>query len=275
MRTTGLAFTAFQIASVVVVLATLATLSRRRPARVVLVEYGALAIAGFLGEETCIALYEHYAYAPGWHARVHLVPLLVPLIWPLVILSARDVVRGLLPRLGVVAQACAVGVAVAFDAALIEVLSVRAGFWRWAEPGILGVPVIGILGWGYFAFGASLALDRPAGPVARVALVLALAPLAAHTAIVSSWWALFRWAGRGAWGTGGVVAHAALAAALCVCVLVARRRGAGIGPDVWRPRLAATALFVAVFAATAARSPEHWVVFAASAAPYVVALRRA
>src|SRR5437762_508757 len=60
-------------------------------------EVALLAAAGWLGEQTCITAYRFYEYAPGWRARLGDVPALVPLIWPLVVLSARDVVRALWP----------------------------------------------------------------------------------------------------------------------------------------------------------------------------------
>src|SRR5512144_2521390 len=85
----------FEAACTLVIIVALAAMARRRPARDLILDYAALALAGFLGEETCVALYAHYAYAAGWHARLHHVPALVPLIWPLVVLSARDVASSL------------------------------------------------------------------------------------------------------------------------------------------------------------------------------------
>ena len=53
-------------------------------------DYVALAVAGYLGEQSCISLYHFYRYSSLWTLRVIDVPLLVPLIWPLVVMSARD-----------------------------------------------------------------------------------------------------------------------------------------------------------------------------------------
>ena len=39
-----------------------------------------LAAAALLGEDSMIRAYALYAYAPGWHLRVDLVPLLIPAI---------------------------------------------------------------------------------------------------------------------------------------------------------------------------------------------------
>lgn len=267
-------FSAFQLLCAAVVVLTLRAMSRARPAREVARELAALAVAGFLGEETCIALYGFYAYAPGWHLRIHHVPLLVPLIWPLVILSARDVVGALLPRLGAVPRAAAVACGVAIDAALIEVLSVRAGFWSWAEPGLSGVPIIGILGWSYFAFGATLALELPAASArTRAIAVVLVGPAVAHLMILASWWGCFRWILRGELGGAAVAVHVALLGLVTAVVARARRAGRSVPPRVWQPRLAATALFVLVFAATAIGSPAHAAILVSTAAPYLAAMR--
>ncbi len=269
---TGGALTLFQIACVVVVALTLLAMTRRRAKKAVLTDYAALALSGFVGEETCIAFYGHYSYAAGWHLRIDHVPLLIPLIWPLVILSARDVARSLFPDLGLVARAAAVGSFVVLDAALIEVLSVRAGLWQWVEPGLLDVPVIGLLGWGFFAFGASIGLDALGERPARIALVLLLGPLATHALILASWWAFFRWTLRSDVGGLGLVVHALFCASLATVVLRARARGRAVEPDVWLPRAGATALFVVVYAWAALDSWRHALVLLATAAPYLASL---
>ena len=150
----------FEIACVAIVVVTLVSLARRQGAWEVLAAYVSLALAGWVAEESCILAYRFYAYSDVWSVRVHLVPLLVPLIWPLVILSGRDFVQAVWPDKGWLGHLL-VGLIVAFDASLVEVVAVRAGLWSWAEPGHLGVPVIGMLGWGYFAVGASAALSMP------------------------------------------------------------------------------------------------------------------
>jgi hypothetical protein len=270
---TGAAFTVFQIACVIVVAGTLYAMTRRRSAASVVGDYAALALAGFVGEETCIAFYGHYSYAAGWHLRVDHVPLLIPLIWPLVILSARDVVRSLFPDLGIGPRAAVVACAVVLDAALIEVLSVRAGLWTWVEPGLLDVPVVGLFGWGFFALGASVALDALEGRPARIAAVLVAGPLATHVLLLASWWGLFRWTLRTDLGAVGLVAHAAFCGAVTLAVLRARGRGHAVEPAVWWPRAGATALFVVIYAWAARDSWKHGVVLAATAAPYLLALR--
>ena len=133
----------FEAACVFVIVVTLAMTARARPARGLLADYFVLAAAGWVAEQSCIQAYRFYSYAEAWSIHVGDVPLLVPLIWPLVILSARDVVSSLWPGARRWSPLL-VGAVVAFDASLVEVVAVRAGLWSWTEPGHLGVPVIGI-----------------------------------------------------------------------------------------------------------------------------------
>jgi hypothetical protein len=255
----------FEGACVVVVSLTLWTMGRARGVGRLLRDYAAVAAAAWVGEDTCIALYRFYTYAPGWDLRLHHVPILVPLIWPLVILSARDVVSALWPGLRT-ARPLAVAALVAFDASLVEVVAVRAGLWSWAEGGHLGVPLIGILGWGYFALGADLALSRD-----RPALAVALGPLAAHALILASWWGLFRWILRGALGAASVAGVAAVGLAAVAIVVVARRGGAAIPVAIAAPRMIAAALFVALLLFSAPRDASLWTHAASVAVPYLAA----
>ncbi|MBK7396085.1 MAG: hypothetical protein IPJ34_07210 [Myxococcales bacterium] len=249
----------FECCCVVVIVATLAAMARAR--RAVLGEYAVLAVAGWLGEQSCVAWYRFYAYAPGWHLRLGHVPVLVPLIWPLVILSARDVVRACFPEARW--PAALVGLVVVFDASLVEVVAVRAGLWGWAEPGHLGVPILGVLGWGYFAFGASL---RPRG-----LLQLVFGLLVAHALILASWWGLFRWTLRGELGWSGFAPWALLSVVGAIAVVAARRRGHGLGLDVAGPRVLAAGLFVALLLTTAPRDPKLLLHTALVAVPYLLA----
>lgn len=259
----------FEALCVAIIALTLFVMSRRTPPRELLVAYAALAAAGFLGEDSCIVFYRHYAYASGWHARIHHVPLLVPLIWPLVILSARSVVAALWPDAGRAARAVAVGLVVIVDASLVEVVAVRAGLWSWAEGGHLGVPVIGILGWGYFAAAAELVLSS--ARAGRHALLLPLAPLATHAMLIATWWGAFRWVLRGSLAPGSSVAVLVLGAAATVIAASARRAGRGIPLEVAAPRLIAASLFFALLLATAPADVPLWLHTAAVAIPYFVA----
>lgn len=260
----------FEAACVAIVALTLATMSRARPARELFRDYAVLALAAFVGEDTCIAFYGFYTYAPGWHLRLHHVPALVPTIWPLVVLSARSVVHDLShradddgPRL---LRSVAVGALVAFDASLVEVVAVRAGLWTWAEPGHLGVPIVGILGWGYFAFGADVALARK-----RPLLAILGGPLATHALVLVSWWALFRWTVRGDVGLAGFVALGGIALVATVTALRGRRHGHTIGIDVAAPRMIAATLFVALLVTTAPGDAALWAHTACVALPYFAA----
>src|SRR4051812_46817918 len=117
----------FEGACVVIIALTLYAMARRRPLAELLRDYAALALSAWLGEQSCIKLYHFYSYSPAWHGRLGEVPILVPLIWPLVVLSACDVARGLWPRLPVAALAGISAAIVALDASLVEVVAVHAG----------------------------------------------------------------------------------------------------------------------------------------------------
>jgi hypothetical protein len=254
---------AFEVACVAIVAVTLAMRVWSRPAADVALEYLSLAVAGWVGEQTCISFYRFYEYAPEWHARLGDVPVLVPLIWPLVILSARDVARVLAPRSRGVAHAALVGGIVAFDASLVEVVAVRAGLWRWVEPGHLGVPPIGVLGWGYFAFGATW--------ISRGPWRLPAGPVVAHVGILGSWWALFRWRARGDLGLAafGLLAIASVGA--IALAASARRAGRAMPRAVWLPRALAASLFLATLAFAAPASAPLWMHAMLVAFPYLVA----
>jgi len=253
----------FELACLVIVVATLFAMSRSRPTSDLLLEYSVLAVAAWIGEETCIAFYGHYHYAAQWIGRLDRVPVLVPLIWPLVVLSARDVSRAVWPNAGR-AMPLVVLAVVAFDASLVEVIAVRAGFWRWSEPGHLGVPPIGILGWGYFAAGADYALSRKN----RRLLTVVIAPMVAHALILATWWLLFRWTLRRDLGAASLVSIAIFGAVALALVLRARREGRAIPLAVAAPRMIAASLFVALLTTTAPRETALWIHALAVAVPY-------
>ena len=170
------------------------------PARV-LRRLALLAVASWLGEDSCIHLYHYYFYSPDWSLQIDQVPLLIPLIWPVVILSASDL-AGFISRVNNrsthLLTIPLLGAAIVLaDASLIEPIAVASGLWTWTAPGLFAVPLIGIVGWSCFA-GAAMAVfdreDRRAAPRPRhEALVLVIAPLATHALILGTWWGLFRW----------------------------------------------------------------------------------
>jgi hypothetical protein len=163
------------------------------------------------------------------------------------------------------------GALVALDASLVEVVAVRAGLWRWAEPGHLGVPLIGILGWAYFAVGAAWGLTQP--PRRRVAALVAAGPLCAHALILLSWWGLFRWTLRGDLGDRALWGIALLGAAALAVALRSRGRGGGIPLPVALPRAIAASLFLLLLITHAPADGRLWGHAAAVAIPYCAATR--
>ncbi|MDI3281793.1 carotenoid biosynthesis protein [Polyangium sp. 15x6] len=264
----------FEMACVVVVLLALAAMARRRPPADLLTDYAALAVAGWIGEETCVAFYEYYHYAMGWHVRLDRVPILVPLIWPLVILSAREVAACVWPRIERL-RPLVVFAIVAFDASLVEVIAVRAGLWSWAEAGHLGVPIIGIVGWGYFAIGADLALSGRLssgdGRIRRALATIVAAPLVAHALIQITWWGFFRWAQREALGVASIWGLSVIGAFVLASVVLARRRGGAIPLSVALPRMVAAGLFFVLLLSTAPAELSLWHHTAIVAIPYFAA----
>lgn len=261
----------FELACLVIIAATLIAVSRRTPWRELLRDYACLAVAGWVGEVSSIAFYRYYGYSADWDALLVGVPILVPMIWPLVILSARDVASGLFPRAEGVSRAAIVGAIVVFDASLVEVVAARAGLWWWAEEGHLGVPLLGMLGWGYFAFGADLVLSRAKG--AQRAAVIVAAPLIAHALIVASWWALFQWTLRHDLGVLSLVGLGVLSAGIVALVAQARARGDGIPLEVAGPRVFAATLFFALLLSVAPGDVSLWLHVGCVAVPYVLATR--
>ncbi len=259
----------FEIACVVVIALTLCVSARRGDPRALVRDYLALALAGYLGEESCITLYEYYAYAERWHLRLHHVPALVPLIWPLVILSAREVADALFGDRGGWRQSLLVAGVVVIDASLVEVVAVRAELWSWAEGGHLGVPLIGILGWGFFA-GAADTLMRRGAPSWRL---IFLAPLIAHLLILVSWWAALRWVLRGDQGDAAMVFVAVASVVVASGAIWLRRRGRAIPLEVAAPRMIAASLFFTLLVTTAPRSVPLWTHTLAVAVPYILATR--
>ncbi len=159
-------------------------------------QYLLLALSAWSAEESCIRLYGFYGYDPGWNLWLGHVPLLVVLIWPVVILSSLGLARHLAPARRVPLLA---GALVLADAALIEPVSVRAGLWRWYEPGLFEVPPIGVLGWAILASLAVAVLERNRrhGRSWRWDLLLPLvAPLATHLLLLACWWGCLRWLSR-------------------------------------------------------------------------------
>ena len=213
---------------------------RRRRA---LVDLALLGGGAWLAEDTCIRLYDFYQYDAPWRLFLDRVPLLVAVIWPFVILSAREVCHGLgLRTADGLAHPVAVGVMVIYDAALVEPIAVQAGLWSWNEPGIFDVPLIGLLGWGLYAGVASACLDRLHG-ARRIALLL-IAPLATHGLLVAAWWGGLRWGLRDPWPPAASVAlSVTVGSAFTAIFFQWRRVNRMVDLATMAPRMLAAALF--------------------------------
>lgn len=182
-------------AAIVVLFVVIRALLDDDPAAV-LWRLAALAVAAWIGEDTCIRAYGFYAYSrEAWSIWLDVTPLMIPLIWPVVIHSSWDLARHLLGR-GHRAVVPAAAALVFADAWFIEPIAVRAGLWAWSEPGLFAIPPIGVLGWSLFAVVAFALLERHPGlarrPIGWLTL-LTVAPAGCHLLLLASWWGLFRW----------------------------------------------------------------------------------
>jgi hypothetical protein len=170
--------------------------ARRDPSpRHLLLRLGLLAAAGWVGEDTMIRAYHFYAYSEDtWAIFIDRVPLAIAMIWPVVIHSAWDLAR-VLARASPRAVPFIAGAIVLADAALIEPIAVRAGLWRWTEPGLFAVPPIGVVGWAVFAVLAIAVLTGVSEKRrlrADALAVIVLAPAGTHAVLLALWWSLFR-----------------------------------------------------------------------------------
>jgi len=165
------------------------------PRRVFLGRMVLVAAAAWITEETCIQLYGFYAYSPRWSVFVGSVPLLVALIWPVVIDSARDLASRLTGP-GTLRVAAVTAALVLADASLIEPVSVHAGLWIWTAPGLFGVPPIGVLGWSFFTLawvGINEVNARRGGGVSGALFALIGALGITHVLLLAAWWGALRW----------------------------------------------------------------------------------
>lgn len=256
-------------------------LPRRRARGVFLRRLGLVTAASWLAEDTCIRLYDFYAYAPGWSVFVDRVPLLVILIWAPVVFSAWALARRLLPAGG--RWVPLAGAALVFaDAWLIEPIAVAAGLWRWHAPGLFGVPPIGVLGWAFFA-GTCIALfewnDRRGAPARADALVVPLAALATHALLLATWWGALRWISVPLPGRPAALVAGAAAVALTALALRTGAR-ARVPFALMATRIPPAALFFVLLALHGRDTPALVAWALAFAPPYLAltpweALRRA
>ena len=220
-------------------------------------------IASWIGEATSIHLYHFYQYPDHWWFRITGVPLLIPLIWPLVILTGRKVIRALWPGLQRF-EALLVGAIIFFDASMVEVAAVRCGLWSWNETGYLGVPLMGVLGWAIFGAVATFYINR-ANAKAQWKLIF-FAPVALHAFLLVGWWCLFKWVLRGDWF------FVYLTGIILVTIAVATVRNKRRIPfPVAAIRVLAAGVFVALVAVKAPYDLRVWLHVVLLTIPYLLA----
>lgn len=238
------AFTWVEPAALVIVAAYIGLRFRRgsTPGLAFIRDYALVAPAAWLAEDTCIRLFGFYGYSDGWHLFLDRVPVMVALIWPFVILSARDIAFRLLAGRPVAGTLLG-GAIVVLDAALIEAVATSSGLWYWTQPGPFGVPLMGFFGWGCFAASCILLLEVREGRW-RAFLPL-LAPVLTHGLLLAWWWGLFRWI------TGPIPETLWALSAVAFCLLLAvpcfrLRRRASIPLDEMAARMVAASYFFAL-----------------------------
>lgn len=266
----------FQVLCLVVLAAAYALYLRQVPAherRRVVIEMLLVAVGAWAAEETSIVRYAVYGYPDWWWLRLDEVPILIVAIWPMVVMSARSVVTGLFPARRGVTRALLVGLVVVVDASLVEVLAVRAELWGWTLPGYLGVPIIGILGWAFYAAAITWALERWGDSPLRITTPIIALGLT-HALLVAAWWGLFKWAS---------VPLPALAIYLVTLMAIAasfallKFRERRIPWQIALPRMLAAAVFVILMLVVQVGSDIvyafHWLHLAAVAMVYTTAVR--
>lgn len=247
----------------------------RLQARELLRSTTAIALGAWLSEVSCIRVYRFYQYDAPWALFLDVMPLLVVLIWPVVVLSAREVAWSLGWRnLRGEPLAGAVFCLVVLDASLVEAVAVTSGLWSWNEPGFFHVPWIGVLGWGFYAAAVSGVWDlshrKRWGAWAWIGVPGAAVALT-HLALLGSWWGGLRWLGflRTEAPPELLVPGAWLGAALLTAVVWKRKARAGL--RVMGPRIAAAFLFLTLVWLQRSRAPNLFAFAAAFPWPYLAA----
>lgn len=228
--------------------------------------YALVAVSAWAAEHSAIALYRFYHYSPDWHAFIGHVPIAIVLIWPLVVIHAREFIRrlGLRGARGVVIGAALVGV----EASLIETVCTHSGLWFWEGRGVFGVPLIGMLGWSFFALGALATLEFLPG---RRSFAMPLVSLATtHALLQITWRGGFKAISWNAIPETAVLVGAAIASVGFAMVAWRSRRRFGISLVEVLPRfLAALTMYAILFSST---PPAPLVAFALAFSPPYFAL---
>ncbi len=249
--------------------------TRAPDARVFLRRVALVAAASWIAEDTCLHLYDFYAYHPDWVPYVDRMPLMVCLIWPGVVMSSLELAQRLLGPLRQRLVPLVGAALVLADASFMEPLAVKAGLWKWFEPGFFGVPPIGVLGWAYFS-GAAMALfcanDRRGKPGTADLWVLLIAPAVAHALLLVTWWGALRWVNvpLASWG----VAAVAWAVGLGLALLALARRASQLIPlGAMATRIPAALFFFGLLVLHGGDDPAL-ILFALAFAPPYLALTR-
>lgn len=236
-----------------------------------LTQLALISAAGFLAEESAIRWYGFYDYADTWCCKLGHLPVLVLLIWPVVIHSSGRLATDLATRSGGWGRVpLLTGVLVLTDAALIEPVAVHAGLWTWFEPGLFGVPPIGILGWAFFAAWCQVAIRLSKGrPLVLQLMLLPLTFVGTHLCLLAAWWGGMRWVSQPL--PGPLVATVALVIGAGVVAWVL---GRGVGRGLQRRDLLLripAALFFGVLLVTTWPGVSPLVAyFAAFTPPYII-----
>lgn len=230
-----------------------------------------ISVAAWLAEESSIRLYHFYAYHPQWRLFISRIPLVVLVVWAAVVHSAWDLSSQLCRNHGKRIP-LVTGAIVLADAALIEVVAVRSGLWAWTTPGVFQVPLIGILGWAFFAFFCAWLLQRAGKDYPKILFLLmpVLPVVATHILLLATWWGVLRWR------SGAVHPLFAAAAAWTVSLILVfmifkKRPGRSIKRKTLLWRLPA-AMFFFVLLAVHGRNDVGLVLFTLAFAPPYLAL---
>ena len=234
-----------------------------------------VALASWVAEDTCIRLYGFYAYHPDWAPYIDRMPLMVALIWPGVVMSSLELAQRLLGPLRQRLVPPVAGLMVLADASFMEPLAVKAGLWKWFEPGFFGVPPIGVLGWAFFS-AATMAVycrtDRLRRPWTADLAVLLVAPAATHLLLLVSWWGVLRWINHPipSWGMAGLAWAVSLALTLFA---VARRANRLVPLGAMSTRIPAAIFFFGLLILHG-RDDGALIAYALAFAPPYLALTR-
>jgi hypothetical protein len=225
--------------------------------------------ASWTAEESCVLLYNVYSYSPCWGLFLGHVPILVIVIWPVVIHSAWDLASQLRPEGRLVPLAAAA--IVCTDASFIEPLAVSFGLWSWNQPGIFGVPAIGILGWAYFAFLCIYLFEKlnaHKNSKLQDFLVLVLPFLGTHLLVLGTWWGALRWI-RSPLDPMIAVGVAWALSILLVYAALRNSTGRRVERETLLLRLPAALFFFALLALKSGTSALLWAYASAFVPPYL------